>query len=160
MDNGATMTLPERADYSLTESALSPFPAEPVQNKEEHIRIKPVFDSHEEYSDLAKAVFDKFIVKNPRSAKVLLPLRYDSDVEVSALQIADTLAYEVRKYLSDKLLKPEKEPRTSFKRLLPTIHKLYRMDYEQLATIVAKQKPDMIPIEPIVDRKDAGYAKK
>jgi hypothetical protein len=31
MDNGATMTLPERADYSLTESALSPFPAEPVQ---------------------------------------------------------------------------------------------------------------------------------
>ena len=27
----ATMTLPERADYSLTESALSPFPAEPAQ---------------------------------------------------------------------------------------------------------------------------------
>jgi hypothetical protein len=25
------MTLPERADYSLTESALSPFPAEPAQ---------------------------------------------------------------------------------------------------------------------------------
>ena len=25
------MTLPERADYSLTESAFSPFPAEPAQ---------------------------------------------------------------------------------------------------------------------------------
>jgi hypothetical protein len=27
------MTLPERANYSLTESALSPFPAEPAQRQ-------------------------------------------------------------------------------------------------------------------------------
>jgi hypothetical protein len=36
------MTLPERADYSLTESALSPFPAEPA-----HARIRSGVDPME-----------------------------------------------------------------------------------------------------------------
>ena len=124
-----------------------------TKNNEDHIRIKPIFDSHKDYSALAKAVFDKFITKNPRSASVLLPLDYEDDIEVPALQIADTLAYEVRKYLSDKLVNPQKEPRTAFRRLLPTIHKLYRIDYAQLSRIVEKQNPsDSIPIEPIIDR--------
>ena len=127
--------------------------------KEDHIRIKPIFDSHEDYSSVAKAVFDQFIIKNPRSARVLLPLDYENDVETSAFQIADTLAYEVRKYLADKLEKPEKEPRTAFKRLLPTIHKLYRVDYAQLRRIVEKQgTSDLIPIEPEINRPDpAGF---
>ncbi len=37
------MTLPERADYSLTESALSPFPAEPAHNKPRgRLKLRPV----------------------------------------------------------------------------------------------------------------------
>ena len=33
------MTLPERANYALTESALSPFPAEPAHNDQENGKI-------------------------------------------------------------------------------------------------------------------------
>jgi len=37
------MTLPERANYSLTESALSPFPAEPAHTRAELISLHEGF---------------------------------------------------------------------------------------------------------------------
>ena len=60
--------------------------------------MKPVFDSHEGYSRIVGVQFDKFAEKNPRSAQVLLLPSYDDDKLCSALQVADTLAYEARKF--------------------------------------------------------------
>src|SRR5271170_341495 len=55
------MTLPETADYSLTESALSPFPAEPAQDPEiarqEKYRYERFLGTAVKYTNMS---FDEF----------------------------------------------------------------------------------------------------
>jgi hypothetical protein len=117
--------------------------------KEEHVYIKPIFDSHEEYSRLAKPVFDKFLAGNPRSAEVLLPVNYDDDKAVSALQVADNLAYEARKHLTRQIVKGDEYTRKPMGRLRPFVYRIYRLDYQALKLIVARQDADYIPISPV-----------
>jgi hypothetical protein len=118
-------------------------------NREEHVYIKPIFDSHKDYSDLAKLTFDKFLKKNPRSAEVLLPLDYEDDKLVSALQVADNLAYEARKHLTRQIVKGDDYIRKPMERFRPFIYRIYRLDYQALKLIVARQDPDYIPISPV-----------
>jgi hypothetical protein len=118
-------------------------------SKEDHVYIKPIFDSHEEYSHLAKTLFDKFTNANPRSAQVLLPPAYEDDKTVSALQVADTLAYEARKHLTQQIRKGDDYVRRPMQRLRPFVYRIYRLDYRALKLIVARQDPDLIPISPV-----------
>jgi Protein of unknown function (DUF3800) len=115
--------------------------------KRDHIEVRPIFDSHEEYSGMAKVLFDKFSKKNPKSAEVLLPPSYDDDRNTSPLQVADTLAYEARKLLTRIIRNPEDDyMRVPMQRLLPSVYRLYRLDYDSLKAIVARQPADSVPL--------------
>lgn len=100
--------------------------------------VKPIFDSHEKVSGMAKIVYDKFRQKNPDVSAVLLPLDYQSDIETPALQAADLLVYEVRKYLIGQQF-DNRPPRKSWERLSPTIYAVDRLDYAQFARILELQ---------------------
>jgi hypothetical protein len=120
------------------------------QPKENHVYVKPIFDSHEEYSGLAKRLFDRFLEGNPRSAEVLLPPDFEDDKVVSALQVADTLCYEARKHLTRKIANPQDEYiRKPLERLRPFVYRIYKLDYQALKLIVARQGSDYIPISPV-----------
>lgn len=134
----------------LIAAAMPARDANARRSKEHRIQVKPIFDSHEEYSGLAKILFDKFIEKNPRSAEVLLPPSYDDDKTTSALQVADTLAYEVRKHLTRKIVNPNDEyMRKPMERLRPFVYRIYKLDYQALKLIVARQESDSIPVSPV-----------
>jgi hypothetical protein len=111
------------------------------------IELRAVFDSHEKYSGLAKKIFDDFSKKNPRASEVLLPLVYDQDVSTIPLQVADTLAYEIRKRLTRTIRAPDDEyMRVPLVRLRPAIYRIYKLNYESLKTIAAHQLPDKIAV--------------
>lgn len=101
--------------------------------------IKPIFDTHEEFSGRAKVLYDKFKGKNPNVAAVLLPLSYDDDLETTALQASDFLTYEVRKYLLGEDVE-KRPPRISLERISPTIYAIDRLDYAHLVDILNRQR--------------------
>jgi hypothetical protein len=136
------------AQLCLVAAAMPVRDANTRRTGNDRITVRPVFDSHEEYSGVAKIVFDKFGAKNPRSAQVLLPPAYDDDRQSSALQVADTLAYEVRKLLTRKIKNPEDDyMRVPLVRLRPAVYRIYKLDYAALKLIVARQSPDSIPVK-------------
>jgi len=107
------------------------------RTKEERIVVKPIFDSHEEYSGMAKVIFEKFSRKNPKSAEVLLSPSYDNDGNTSPLQVANTLAYEARKLLTSIVRKPDDDyVRVPMQRSLPSIYRLYKLIYDSLKAIL------------------------
>jgi hypothetical protein len=113
----------------------------------DRIEVRPIFDSHEEYSGIARQVFYNFMKKNPQSAEVLLQPTYEDDLTTSPLQVADTLAYEIRKQLTRKIRNPDDEyMRVPLTRLRPAIYRIYNLDYENLNTIIAHQSPDKISV--------------
>jgi hypothetical protein len=117
------------------------------RSSQDRIQLKPVFDSHEEYSGIAGSLFASFVEKNPRAAEVLLPPSYDDDVKTVALQVADTLAYEARKLLTRQIRDPDRDyMRVPMIRLRPSIYRLYRLDYAALQTIVTMQSRDAIAV--------------
>jgi len=100
--------------------------------------IKPIFDSHEEFSGTAKRLYDKFKSKNPNVAAVLLPLNYEDDIDTAALQASDFLTYEVRKYLVGLDVEKRSE-RISLQRISPTVYAIDRVDYPALVDILGRQ---------------------
>jgi Protein of unknown function (DUF3800) len=130
----------------LVAAAMPARDANQKRSGDDRIQIRPIFDSHKEYSRVANTLFQKFKVKNPRSAEVLLPPGYDDDVDSSALQTADNLAYEVRKLLTRQISKGDDFMRKAMERLRPFTYRVYRLDYQALKLIVARQDPDYIPI--------------
>jgi Protein of unknown function (DUF3800) len=118
--------------------------------KENQIFVKTIVDSHEEYSGKAKILYDKFREKNPRAAGVLLSLHYEDDIQAAPLQVADTIAYEVRKFLTWESARPERPVRPQLLRLCPEIYRIFRIDYDVLKVIIAKQgSRDTIPTAPV-----------
>lgn len=113
--------------------------------------LRPVFDSHEEYSGSLKAAFDSFCSKNPISSKYLLAPHYEDDKIYRCLQVADVFAYESRR----TLIGIEYENRSENKamvRLKQKIYRLYKLNYGALKTIAdAQGLPDTIPVAPEVD---------
>lgn len=112
--------------------------------------IKPIFDSHKEYSKYTKILFDKFAAKNPKCAEVLLPPDHESDIDTAALQASDLLAYEARKLLVGQIATPPHPERVAMTRLLPTVQRIFRLDYDTLRMLMARQKPDSISIQPTI----------
>lgn len=110
--------------------------------------VRPIFDSHREFSKHTVALFAKFSKKNPESAKVLMQPAYKDDVDVRPLQVADLVAHEVTKLLGRKLAnRPERPPMT---RLLPSMGKIYKCDYEALKILLDVQSADFIGVQPAI----------
>lgn len=130
----------------LVAAAMPTRDANQTRSGDDRIQIRPIFDSHKEYSRIANTLFQEFKVKNPRSSEVLLPPGYDDDVESSALQVADNLAYEVRKLLTRQISKGDDFMRKAMERLRPFTYRMYRLDYDALKLIIDRQDPDFIPI--------------
>ena len=69
-----------------------------------------------------------------------MPLVYEDDIETPYLQVADMLAYEARKFSSNKARTPERDMRDGLKRLLPVIDKIKDLNYNVLKLIVDNQR--------------------
>jgi hypothetical protein len=108
--------------------------------KETKLYIKPIFDSHEEFSGIARLAYGKFLEKNTRAATLLLPLNYADDVDTPALQAADMLAYETRKYATNQERSPTQPMRPQLQKLLGLIETVFKLDYNSLKLIIAKQR--------------------
>jgi|HubBroStandDraft_6_1064221.scaffolds.fasta_scaffold387893_1 hypothetical protein len=111
-----------------------------VRSENSRLYIKPIFDSHEEFAEIARIAYEKFREKNKRAGAVLLPLRYEDDIDTPALQVADMLAYEGRKFSSNKTRAPDRDMREGLKRLLPVIDKIKGLNYDILKLIVDQQR--------------------
>ena len=109
--------------------------------------IRPVFDSHEQYSGRSKEMFDDFSRKNPISSSCLLPPHYEKDEDYVVLQAADTLAYESRRLLITEEFETHIPERMAMKRLRERIYKIYKLNYVALRAIMDAQRPDAIPFE-------------
>jgi hypothetical protein len=118
--------------------------ANATRRQSDQLCFAPVFDSHEEYSGIAKIAYEKFRTKNTSSSKVLLPMRYEDDKTTPALQVADMLAYEIRKELTKQIKSPERDTRKPMLRLIPAVDHIFRLNYASLRTIVDNQRPDSI----------------
>jgi hypothetical protein len=136
------------AQCCLVQASMPIWTANQGLPRDDRVHLKPIFDSNEEHSGITKQIFDKFKKKNPKSAEFLLPLDYESDVDVSALQVADNLAYELRKYLGRQVSKGDDYMRPALARLKPGIKRTYRLDYDALSTMIRRQKPDSVPLKP------------
>jgi hypothetical protein len=135
------------AQLCLVAAAIPVRDANTRRSGNDKIELRPIFDSHEEYSGIAKKVFDNFAEKNPLSAKVLLQPAHDDDIKNTALQVSDSLAYEVRKELTRKIKDPEDDyMRIPLLRLKPAIYRVFKLDYKNLKVIAAHRIPDTIPI--------------
>jgi hypothetical protein len=112
--------------------------------------LRPVFDSHEEYSGVMKQGFDGFCKKNPLSSKYLLAPHYEDERTYLCLQAADVLAYESRRTLVGLHYENRAENK-AMARLKKKIWRLYKVDYAALRVIAdAQELPDVIPIPPAI----------
>ena len=97
--------------------------------------LRPVFDSHEEHSGRFKAIFDDFRRNNPLASRHLLPPHYEDDKKYLSLQVADNIAFEIRKYVISTLGKGM-PVRKSLERIKKAFVRVYRLDYYALKLIV------------------------
>lgn len=109
--------------------------------------LRPVFDSHEDYSGRAKQVFDIFCKKNPTSSEFLLPPFYEDDRRYVMLQAADVLAYESRRLLITQEFDTHIPERKAMKRLKERVYKIYKLNYEAIKALMESQRPESIPFE-------------
>jgi hypothetical protein len=111
------------------------------RSNEGKLYIKPIFDSHKDFSDIARIAYEKFRAKNTRAATILLPLDYEDDLDTPALQAADMLAYEVRKHMTNRGRSPKRPMRNQLQKLLKTVKEsIYVLDYDALNAIVSRQR--------------------
>lgn len=155
-DHGALQILGNVPYYvcfqlTLTAAGLPIYRMNQIRPRERQLFVKPIFDSQEEFSGMARILFDKFAQKNPQAASVLLPPVYESDVEYHTLQAADLLACEVRKHVFNEIYDPQRPERISMTRLWPSIHRIFRVDRDALNNIMKSQTPDSIPIKPVIE---------
>jgi hypothetical protein len=104
--------------------------------------LRPIFDSHEQYSGQAKLGFDDFCAKNPRPAQYLLPLHYEREQDYLTLQAADNLAFEARKVLFNEENNPHLPQRVSMARIKEksdSTVQIYRFDYKALKVFMDLQ---------------------
>lgn len=115
--------------------------------------LRPVFDSHEQYSGRAKMMFDEFCTKNPITSSSLLPPHYESEQQYLMLQAADNFAYECRRLLITEEFDTHIPERAAMKRLKQAVYKIYKLDYEALKIIMEAQGPDEIPFEAAIQNR-------
>ncbi len=97
--------------------------------------LRPIFDSHEDHSGKFKGIFDNFRRNNPLASRHLLPPHYEDDKQYLSLQVADNIAFEIRKYVISTLGKGM-PVRKSLERIKKAFVRVYRLDYYALKLIV------------------------
>lgn len=116
------------------------------RSRNDKIEVRPVLGACEEHSGITATVFDKFAEKNPRSAGVLLPPLYVELGTNSWLQIADMLTYEIYKQLIEYANNSRDDyMRVSLCTLLPAMHRVFRLDCENLRQVIHNYCSDFIP---------------
>ena len=110
--------------------------------------LRPVFDSHKEYSARFILSFDTFCQKNPIASKHLLPPIFEDDKTYHCIQAADLLAYEIRRIVGNETFDDVKRFRIAMQRLAPQVSTVYVLNYRALKLLAGRQRPDSIPIEP------------
>lgn len=135
------------AQLCLVAAAMLVRDVNTLRSGNDKIEVRPIFGAHEECNGIAKTVFENFAAKHPRSAEVLLPPQYGDDRIDSWLQVADTLAYELRKQLSESTKNSSADyMRVSLRSLLPALHRVFRLNCRNLIQIIGNHSPDSIPI--------------
>lgn len=109
--------------------------------------IRPVFDSHEQYSGRAKQMFDEFCRKNPISSNSLLPPHYEDEKDYRVLQAADNLAYECRRLLITTEYDRHIPERIAMTRLKKMVYKIYKLNYDAMKGVMEAQSPEKMPFE-------------
>lgn len=117
---------------------------------EETLFLKPIFDSHQKYEGRMKRAFGQFCAKNPNSSRYLHSPDYEDEKDHRALQAADNIAYEARRYLMHRQFNTPLVPRVSMSRLINSgsFLRLYKLDYRSLKIIAEGQSEDRIPVAP------------
>jgi Protein of unknown function (DUF3800) len=115
--------------------------------KSQQSQVSPIFDAHEEYGRKAKQVFDAFREKNPKWSKWVLNPHYEDDQDYIVLQVADNLAYEIRKLMIKDAFNEVRPERKAMTRLKQRIWKIYKLNYEGLKKVMEAQT-NVIPIGP------------
>lgn len=135
------------AQLCLVAAAMLVRDVNTLRTGNDKIEVRPVFGAHEERNGIAKTVFENFAIKNPRSAEVLLAPQYGDHRTDSWLQVADTLAYEIRKQLTPSAKNPSADyMRVSLRSLLPALHRVFRLNCRNVKQIISNHSPDSIPI--------------
>lgn len=108
--------------------------------------LRPIFDSHEVYEPPFIGGYDAFKRSNPISSIPLLEPIFESDRTYRCLQAADCLAYELRKFIYNKIFDPTRPTRKAMERLMESnVDSLFQVDYNALLTITRGQKnPDAL----------------
>jgi hypothetical protein len=112
--------------------------------------LKPIFDSHQRYEGRMKKGVAQFCTKNPSCSRYLNSPDYEDEKTHRALQAADNIAYESRRYLMYRHFSSTVMPRISMSRMLNSgaFLRLYKLDYRALKIIAEGQSVDKIPIAP------------
>ncbi len=113
----------------------------------ERAHVRPIYDSHKEYSRKAKEIFDDYRDKNPLWSKWLLSPHYESDQNYILLQVADNLVYEMRKLVIKDAFNEVRAERIAMKRLKERVWKVYKLNYEAMKTIM-KRPANVVEIKP------------
>ena len=109
--------------------------------------VRPIYDSHTEYSRKAKEIFNDYRDKNPRWSRWLLSPHYESDQDYILLQVADNLVYEMRKLVIKDAFNEVRPERIAMQRLKERVWKVYMLNYEAMKTIM--QRPtNVVGIKP------------
>jgi hypothetical protein len=95
-----------------------------------------------------KQAFDSFCAKNPMAARSLLPLHYEDDRTYLSLQVADNIAFEIRKSVLATLGMVSRT-RKSLERIKPNLLRIYKLDYGALKAIADANDPESLPVEPL-----------
>ena len=115
--------------------------------------MRPVFDSHEDYSFRFKEGFRSFKEKNPDVGRYLFEPIYEKEQVYRCLQAADLLAYELMRVIDNQLVDPDRQERRAMTRLKVNLGTVYRIDYDALKLIAANQGESTIPLEPIISKR-------
>jgi hypothetical protein len=121
------------------------------ENFSQRALLRPIFDSHQDYSFRFQTAFDDFCSKNPNCSRFLLKPIYEKEQDYRCLQAADCLAYEARRFV-DKSINTPLDPRPeriAIQRLKEQMSAIYYLDYEALKNLAANQKP----IEPVFQKR-------
>lgn len=122
--------------------------------------LRPIFDSHDEYESEFRSTFQAFCLKNPETAKFLLPPIYEIEQNYRCLQAADCLAYEAQRFTSGIVYQEGYRVRIAMDRLRDKCESIYVLDYETLKFLAEVQPiPDVIPIAPKITNRPTRQSK-
>ena len=102
-------------------------------------QLRPIFDTHQEYSKRFVLSFPEFARKNPNASKFLLPPLFEKEEDYLMLQAADLFVYEMRRTVGNYHFDGREVVRKAMERLLPQISRTFVLDRRALYALVGSQ---------------------